>query len=138
MGASRNLVKVFGIFLFLSTMGRAWTVWGFTSSDCEKTQRGIMHSLDRNAYQKNVRAYIEAQVDALIHGRSATVMTKRLKIEVMVDSNRNVVTVNILQSSGDEVFDRSLLEAVKKASPLPAPPCRVAEEVFKEGFLFEF
>jgi len=43
-------------------------------------------------------------------------------IDVQMDSNGNVTSSKIHQSSGYESLDNQALEMVKKASPLPAPP----------------
>jgi colicin import membrane protein len=39
-----------------------------------------------------------------------------------LDKAGNVLSVNIIQSSGNAAFDRQAVLAVKKSSPLPLPP----------------
>ncbi|NOQ78481.1 MAG: cell envelope integrity protein TolA, partial [Gammaproteobacteria bacterium] len=51
------------------------------------------------------------------------------KIEIMLLPSGNVVSVKIIESSGNQAFDRSVETAVRKASPLPVPTDSV---IFKE------
>ncbi len=44
------------------------------------------------------------------------------ELRVRLIPSGDVVTVDIARSSGDAVFDRSAMQAVRKASPLPVPP----------------
>ncbi len=66
--------------------------------------------------------------------------TKKLnsKITVTVDNEGSIISTRWSEKSGDNSFDASALRAVKRASPFPKPPKRLAWEVFNEGFLVEF
>jgi protein TonB len=43
-------------------------------------------------------------------------------LDLKIDSNGNVLSANIKESSGHESLDNQALEMVRKASPFPAPP----------------
>ncbi|MCN4144166.1 MAG: cell envelope integrity protein TolA [Thiohalomonas sp.] len=51
------------------------------------------------------------------------------KIEIVLLPSGNVVAVKVVESSGNQAFDRSVETAVRKASPLPVPTDSV---IFKE------
>ena len=44
------------------------------------------------------------------------------EVQVRLIPSGDVITVQLTRSSGDETFDRSVENAVRKASPLPVPP----------------
>ncbi|MDX1489289.1 MAG: cell envelope integrity protein TolA, partial [Acidiferrobacterales bacterium] len=58
-------------------------------------------------------------------------------IKVRLAASGEVLTVGIVGSSGNEVFDRSVENAVFKASPLPLPVERDLFDYFRE-LKFEF
>ncbi len=60
------------------------------------------------------------------------------RLEVLINLEGEVVSVRWSSHSGNESFDQSAVRAVKKASPLPKPPDRLAWEAYNEGFLIEF
>ncbi len=60
------------------------------------------------------------------------------RVEVMINMDGDVVSVRWSSRSGNESFDQSALRAVKKASPFPKPPDKLAWEAYNEGFLVEF
>ena len=60
------------------------------------------------------------------------------RIEVMIDMQGNVVSTMWDKPSGDASFDASAMRSIKKASPLPKPPDKLAWEAYNEGFLVEF
>ncbi len=60
------------------------------------------------------------------------------KVEVMINMDGEVVSVQWASASGNASFDQSAVRAVKKASPFPKPPDRLAWEAYNEGFLVEF
>lgn len=51
------------------------------------------------------------------------------KIEIVLRASGNVLSVKIVESSGNQSFDRSVETAVRKASPLPVP---ADSAIFKE------
>ncbi|MFH1829204.1 MAG: TonB family protein [Pseudomonadota bacterium] len=60
------------------------------------------------------------------------------RIEVMINMDGDVVSVRWASRSGNASFDQSALRAVKKASPFPKPPDKLAWEAYNEGFLVDF
>ena len=60
------------------------------------------------------------------------------KLEVMIDTDGYVISVRWAKTSGNNTFDASTIRAVKKASPFPKPPDKLAWEAYNEGFLVEF
>jgi len=59
-------------------------------------------------------------------------------LEVMINDDGEVISTRWESPSGDPTFDSSAVRAVRKASPLPKPPDRLAWEAYNEGFLIEF
>jgi colicin import membrane protein len=53
-------------------------------------------------------------------------------VAVRLTANGEVVSAQLTRSSGDSVFDRSVVNAVYKASPLPIPRERGVNEKFRE------
>ncbi|MEK8043239.1 energy transducer TonB [Burkholderia contaminans] len=45
-----------------------------------------------------------------------------VKLAANIDDTGAVLSVDILQSSGNDAWDRACVEAVRQASPLPLPP----------------
>ena len=54
------------------------------------------------------------------------------KVAVRLTANGEVVSAQLTRSSGNSVFDRSVVNAVYKASPLPIPQERGVNERFRE------
>ncbi len=63
-----------------------------------------------------------------------------LKAQVLVKIGRTgeVVKVQLASSSGNELFDNSVLAAVKKASPFSPPPEHLREALQRRGIALEF
>jgi colicin import membrane protein len=59
-------------------------------------------------------------------------------LRVSLLSSGEVMNVSIVKSSGDDMFDRSAENAVKKASPLPVPNDRELFNSKFKNFVFEF
>lgn len=89
-------------------------------------------------YQAMVRAKIinEWIVPLKYTETGAAKVTARL--EVMINTDGEVVSIQWDSPSGDATFDQSAIRSVKKASPFPKPPDRLAWEAYNEGFLVEF
>jgi len=60
------------------------------------------------------------------------------QVRVQLIPGGEVVSVRIIESSGDPIFDRSVESAVRKASPLPLPQDRALFDRFRElKFIFK-
>lgn len=62
----------------------------------------------------------------------------RVRLEVMINNDGDVVSTRWAQRSGNPSFDQSAMRAIRNASPFPRPPDRLAWEAYNEGFLVEF
>ncbi|MBN1282952.1 MAG: cell envelope integrity protein TolA [Proteobacteria bacterium] len=60
------------------------------------------------------------------------------RVEVMINLDGDVTSIRWQSQSGNAAFDQSAVRAIKKASPFPKPPDRLAWEAYNEGFLIEF
>jgi len=61
----------------------------------------------------------------------------KVRVRVRLLASGDVLEVSIIQSSGDALFDRSVENAVRKASPLPIPQEKDLFDYFREiEFLF--
>lgn len=65
---------------------------------------------------------------------------RSLKAEVLVkfDSKGQVLSKQILKSSGNDLFDEIVLTVIQSSSPVPAPPEKFARISQLQGFLFTF
>lgn len=61
------------------------------------------------------------------------------KVTIKIDSNGRVLEAKVSSKSGNALYDASVLDAVKKASPLPMPKNReLVEMIVEEGVEFKF
>jgi colicin import membrane protein len=65
---------------------------------------------------------------------------RNLKTNVMVrlDENGNVLSKDIVKSSGNTGFDELVLNAIQKSSPVPPPPAKFSRIVSVEGIMLRF
>ena len=86
----------------------------------ERLSRGIVNkyvALIAQKIERNWRQPLDAPRDL------------QCKIDIRLRSNGDVLNVQIAESSGNAAFDRSVITAVRRASPLPVPKDSV---IFKE------
>lgn len=62
----------------------------------------------------------------------------RTDVVVKFDSNGNILSKEILKSSGNTTFDDYVLTAIQKSSPVPIPPNKFTRIASEQGFLFRF
>ena len=89
-------------------------------------------------YQALVRARIIQEWVIPLRYVEEGQVRRHCAVNVMVNTDGEVVSTSWESQSGDATFDASALRAVRKASPFPKPPDRLAWEVYNEGFLVEF
>lgn len=85
-------------------------------------------------YQAMVRAKIIREWIPPVMGEGRA----NARLEVLINMDGEVVSVRWERQSGNASFDQSAARAVRKASPFPRPPDRLAWEAYNEGFLVEF
>lgn len=54
---------------------------------------------------------------------------QRVKLILSIAADGKVSNVRILKSSGEEVFDESVLAAIEHSSPVPPPPQAILDQV---------
>ena len=64
---------------------------------------------------------------------------KQLRATVIIEVNQdgNVMRIRLEKSSGNETFDQIVVETIRLASPLPAPPPEILH-ILKQGVGFNF
>lgn len=102
--------------------------------DGDRMGRELTGSL-KASYVQRLIAYIASQQKI-----SSTITDEervRLKavLNVQIDGDGNVVKAWVDPSSGNDVYDNDVLAAVKRASPLPAPPLQL-RALFSSGVAF--
>ncbi len=60
------------------------------------------------------------------------------QVRVRFDNNGNILSAQIVKSSGNSSFDEIVIDTVHKSSPLPAPPEKFVRLMSLEGILFGF
>lgn len=96
--------------------------------------RGI-EKLEADAYVNQVEAHIKRfwQIPPWLKSGNF-----RTRVLVKWDSLGNPTLIQIVESSGNDEFDRIVFETIRKAVPFPAPPPEVAWKMRQEGILFGF
>ncbi len=62
----------------------------------------------------------------------------RAQAVVLIDDEGRVIKRQILKSSGNEVFDTQVLEAIDRSEPFTAPPDRLKSVLSLKGIVFNF
>ena len=93
---------------------------------------GIQQDLDFLLYYRTVQEKIK---QAWSFGAGANDLTATVDFEIGPDGNLN--GVKIAKSSNDPAFDESVLRAIRRAAPFPAPPEKFRAE-FSQGIEARF
>jgi TonB family protein len=56
--------------------------------------------------------------------------TTTVKVSLVINRKGNIVSANIVQSSGDAVFDNAALSMVHRSDPVPPPPAGLTDDQF--------
>jgi protein TonB len=86
---------------------------------------GVSHGV-RTRYLRENFSYIRDRIQKrVVYPKIARQMgwQGRVKVSFIIFADGFAKDVNIIQTSGVEVLDRSAMKAVKDASPFPKPPC---------------
>jgi len=62
----------------------------------------------------------------------------KAQVLVLIGKTGEVLKARLATSSGNELFDNSVLAAVKKASPFPPPPEHLRDALQRRGIVLEF
>lgn len=89
-------------------------------------------------YQAMVRARIIGQWVLPLKYVEEGHPRRNCAMEVSINMDGEVISTRWTRTSGDPTFDASAIRAVRRASPFPKPPDRLAWEAYNEGFLIEF
>jgi periplasmic protein TonB len=75
---------------------------------------------------RKISAFIE------LHKRYPENKTKETKVKVSLVLNRrgNVLSVDVLESSGDTAFDEAAVSMVRRSDPVPEPPAGLTDDQF--------
>ena len=79
------------------------------------------------AWGKQISAYFE------LHKRYPKVQKHRnAKVKVSLVLNRlgHVVSVGVLQSSGDALYDEAAISMIRRSDPVPRPPAKLTDDEF--------
>ena len=111
---------------------------GYKYGTSDKPLRVLPSDPEYLKYQAMVRAkIIRAWIVPTVYS-SETGARYNARLEVIINTDGEVVSTRWSKASGNASFDQSAVRAVRNASPLPRPPERLAWEAYNEGFLVEF
>jgi colicin import membrane protein len=93
---------------------------------------GVLKSIEYIRYFNNMQATLKSNWAWAGPKRNLKAL-----VRFGVKQNGEIVGVKIAQTSGDALYDESVIRAVKKSSPLPAPPENYRKEFSDVEFSFE-
>jgi colicin import membrane protein len=62
----------------------------------------------------------------------------KAQVLVLIDASGQVLRRQVYRSSGNDVFDTHMLDAVDKSAPFPQPPSRLKDVLASKGIIFNF
>ena len=65
-------------------------------------------------------------------------MPLKAQVQILLDEKGFVTKKTLLKSSGNQIFDGKVLEAIESSSPLPAPPARLVGKLATSGIILNF
>lgn len=83
-------------------------------------------------YQREIKSILEKNLVWL----KETAL--RSEVRFRMDREGNIIEPSIEKGSGDPSFDQAALRAVRKSSPLPAPPAKYKDQILREEFVIRF
>jgi periplasmic protein TonB len=92
-------------------------------------------TIDQGTGASRERARVTWQKELLAHfdkhkkyPSDRTQKAARILLSLVLDRMGQVMSVGIIESSGDEAFDEAARSMVRRANPVPRPPALVADE----------
>lgn len=61
-----------------------------------------------------------------------------VKVALVLNRRGNVVSVNVMESSGDQAFDDAAVSMVRRSDPLPPPPAELTDDQFSFNLPVKF
>lgn len=86
-------------------------------------------------WAKQISAYFE------LHKRYPTVKknkTATVKVSLVLNRLGNVLSVGVLESSGDPAFDEAAISMVRRSDPVPRPPAGLTQDQFSYSLNVNF
>lgn len=87
---------------------------------------GIANAADLSGWQKEVKQTI-AKKQTYPRAALRKEVEGKVRVEINVDREGNIVAHSIQSSSGHDVLDREVPKLLKRVSPLPTPPADASE-----------
>ena len=53
-----------------------------------------------------------------------------VKVAIVLNRRGNVVTANVVESSGDSIFDKAAIDMIHRSDPVPLPPAGLTDEQY--------
>ncbi len=77
---------------------------------------------------RQISAYFELhkRYPKVEKGKSA-----KVKVGLVLNRQGHVVSVNVLESSGDALYDEAAISMIRRSDPVPRPPAKLTDEEFK-------
>jgi TonB family protein len=57
--------------------------------------------------------------------------SQKVKVSLVLNRKGNVLSVDVVESSGDEAFDSAAVSMIRRSDPVPQPPARLTDERFE-------
>lgn len=101
-------------------------------------QGSSLTGLEKIAFDEYFSA-IEVKVRANWHAPSwMNERPLKARIRVLIDESGAVIKRDIVTSSGDEIFDGQVIEAIERSAPFAPPPERLRAHLSMRGLIFNF
>ena len=84
---------------------------------------------------KQISAYFE------LHKRYPQVEKRKdakVKVSLVLNRRGHVVSVGVLESSGDALYDEAAISMIRRSDPVPRPPAKLTDEEFKYSLEVNF
>jgi periplasmic protein TonB len=62
----------------------------------------------------------------------------RVKVSLVLNRQGHVVSVDVLETSGDPLYDEAAISMIRRSDPVPRPPAKLTDEEFKYSLEVNF